>query len=276
MAKRMTLKQKLHFGSKRQRASAQAAISRKRKTAKRHNAAPRTRPVSRKRTQVASDRPRTQKRNMGEVVYLLGANPAKRRKSNMAKTKTQRRAGSRKQNPARLAHKTPVVVRRHRRSKNPGSVDIMGYAKLGASVVGGAVGSKAITQAVLSSSNTGMVGYFGNLVATIALGWGAHVAFRDKIIAQGVVGGGLAQIIVRALSDNTPYGSMLSNSGVGDYQANWNFVWPQRVQPGYPPRYIAAPGTGGGAPSMPVVTHAAPSGSTSGAKAGMGNLQRWN
>ena len=166
-----------------------------------------------------------------------------------------------------------MVTRRHSRRRNPGGVNVMDYLKLGASVVGGAVGSKMLTQAVMSASNTGVTGYFGNLVATIALGWGAKMAFRDEKIAQGVIGGGLAQVIVRALSDNTPYGAALSNSGLGDYQTNWNFVWPQRVANGYPPRMIQAPG--GASAAMPVVTHAAPV-STGASKAGMGSMQRWN
>ena len=167
-----------------------------------------------------------------------------------------------------------MVTRRRHARRNPGGVNVMEYVKLGASVVGGAVGSKLLTQAVMSASNTGITGYFGNLVATIALGWGAKMAFRDEKIAQGIVGGGLAQIIVRALSDNTPYGSVLSNAGVGDYQTNWNFVWPQRVQSGYPPRYIAAAALGGGA--TPLVTYAAPANATPAASKGVGSMQRWN
>ena len=113
-------------------------------------------------------------------------------------------------------------------------------------------------------------------MATIALGYGAKMAFRDPVISQGVIGGGIAQIAVRMLTDNTPYGSVFANAGVGDYQTNWNFVWPQRVQPGYPPRYIAPAALGGGmAPGMPVVTHAAPAGQGMGYASGR-TLQRWN
>lgn len=193
-------------------------------------------------------------------------------------TKTRRKAGSHKQtsNPRRKQNRrrNPVMVTRRRHARrNPGNVNIMEYVKMGGAVVAGAVGSKALTQLVLSTSNAGIMGYFGNLVATIALAYGSKMAFKDDKIAQGVVGGGLAQIIVRALTDYTPYGSVLANAGVGDYQTNWNFVWPQRVQPGYPPRFIQAAAIGGGpAVGVPVVTHAAPTG----AKAGVGSMQRWN
>jgi hypothetical protein len=247
MAKRMTLKQKKFFGSKRQRASAKSALSRKRRTTtKKRRVAPRKQ--NRPRTRVAAHRPR-RKRNLGEVVYLLG-NPAKRRKGMAAKRKTVRHRAGTKRNAGRRRNK---VTHRRRRQSNP--ANIMGYAKAGAAVVGGAVGSKAATQLVLGSSNTGLMGYFGNAVATVALGWGAHLAFRDKLISQMVIAGGFAQIIVRILTDQTPYGSVLANAGVGDYQTNWNFASPQRVSPGYPPRSIAVPPGWGGAAAVPVVTH---------------------
>jgi hypothetical protein len=254
MAKRMTLKQKKFFGSKRQRASAKSALSRKRRhtTAKKRRAAPRKQ--NRPRTRVAAHRPR-RKRNLGEVVYLLG-NPAKRRKGMAAKRKTVRhRAGTKRNAGRRRSRRAPVMRVTHRRRRQSNPADVMGYVKAGAAVVGGAVGSKTATQLVLGASNTGIMGYFGNLVATLGLGWGAHIAFRDKLISQMVIAGGIAQIIVRVLTDQTPYGSVLANAGVGDYQTNWNFAWPQRVNPGYPPRSIAVPPGWGGAAAVPVVTH---------------------
>ena len=142
---------------------------------------------------------------------------------------------------------------------------------MGAAIVGGGVGSKALTQALLSTSNTGVMGYAGNLRATVALAWASHLAFKDKIITMAVAGGGIAQIITRMITDLTPYGSVLSNAGVGDYQTGWNFVWPQRVNVGYPPRGIQIPqgwGAAAAAPSTAVVTH-----STAGK--GMGGYD-WN
>lgn len=143
-----------------------------------------------------------------------------------------------------------------RRRHNPAGGKVMQYAIAGASVVGGAVGSKALTQLILQSKNTGAMGYAGNIGATIALGYGAHLFFRDKSIATMVVAGGIAQLIVRILTDQTPYGQALSGAGLGDYQTNWNFVWPQRVGGGYPPSMILPPGSSFGQPAtMPVVTH---------------------
>ena len=213
VARRMTLKQKLHFGSKRVRAAAKQALR-----ARRHNATPKRHKVHRRRTQAAPRRKKATRRNMGEVVYVLGANPAKSRKGNMAKSRrrsSQHRAGSRKQkNPRRRRHVMNVSRRRGAR-RNPGG-KVMGYVVRGAAVIAGAVGSKAATQLVLSSKNTGVMGYAGNAIATGILGFAAHKMFADKTIAQMVIAGGIAQIIVRIMSDQTPYGSYLSGAGVGD------------------------------------------------------------
>jgi hypothetical protein len=150
----------------------------------------------------------------------------------------------------------------HRR--NPGG-KIMGYVGSGAAVVGGAVGSKAVTQLVLGTKNTGATGYAGNAVATAGLGWLAHLVFRDKSISQMVIAGGIAQILVRFMTDQTPYGSFMANAGIGDYQTNWNFTTPQRVA-GYPPTsIIVPPGYGGGAAITPGTTHSAGVGALIGA-----------
>jgi hypothetical protein len=90
----------------------------------------------------------------------------------------------------------------------------------------------------------------------LALAWAAHLAFKDKLITMAVAGGGIAQIFTRALADFTPYGTLAANAGVGDYQTGWNFVWPQRVNAGYPPRGYQIPqGWGAAAPTTAVVTH---------------------
>jgi hypothetical protein len=130
------------------------------------------------------------------------------------------------------------------------------YVKLGASVIGGAVGSKYVTQLVLGTKNTSWMGYLGNVVATVLLAYGANMAFKDKIIAQGVVGGGLAQVIVRVIGDQTPYGSYLQGAGVGDYQAS-AFLTPQRAVDARHSAAIEQPGWSLAAPAVVAVTHSA-------------------
>ena len=100
----------------------------------------------------------------------------------------------------------------------------------GSMAPGGAVGSKVATQVVLGSKNIGLMGYGGNLVATGLLGWAAHAFFKDKLVSQMVIAGGIAQVIVRAIGEQTPYGKYLSGAGVGDYQVS-NFLSPQRMMP---------------------------------------------
>ena len=230
MAKRrLSAKQiKAGFGGKRRRTALKT---------KRHAA--RTRPVATKRSnprkvrRAAPRRRPAQKRNLGEVVSILlpgmAGNPARRKgHKTMAATKRRKRRATGQRNAGTRRIRTMKVARRHGRRSNPGQV--MEYAKLGVAIVGGAVGSKMATQLVLSSSNTGWMGYLGNLVATLALGWGASKAFKDRMISQGVVGGGIAQLAVRIISDQTPYGSYLAGSGVGDYQAS-AFFTPQRMMP---------------------------------------------
>jgi hypothetical protein len=230
MAKRrLSAKQiKAGFGGKRRRAALKT---------KRHAA--RTRPVKSRsnprKVRRAAPRPRpAKKRNLGEVVSILlpgmVGNSAKRKgHTTMAAAKRKKKRASAQRNAGTRRIRTMKVTRRHgRRRSNPGQV--MEYAKLGVAIVGGAVGSKMATQLILSSSNTGWMGYLGNLVATLALGWGASKAFKDKMISQGVVGGGIAQLAVRIISDQTPYGSYLAGSGVGDYQAS-AFLTPQRMMP---------------------------------------------
>jgi len=69
------------------------------------------------------------------------------------------------------------------------------------------------------------MGYAANAVATGLLAWGSHMVTKDKSISQGVLLGGAVQIILRVINDYTPYGSLLSLSGMGDYQVA-NFPTP--------------------------------------------------
>jgi len=251
----MTLKQRLHFGSARQRTAAKRALSEKR---------------HRKATPRKRNSPRhahtARRRNLGEEVFIFGANPARKRRNGMAGTKrrVQHRAGTRRRTMRRYEANPRRRMKnvRSRHQRNPGG-RVTGYLVSGAAVVAGAVGPKAATQMVLGDSNTGAMGYLGNGVATGLLGWGAHMLFRDKTISQMVIAGGIAQILVRFMTNSTPYGSYLSNAGVGDYMMNWNYTAPQRVMPGYPPTQLAvAPGWGPAPAALPapggktaVVTH---------------------
>ena len=92
----------------------------------------------------------------------------------------------------------------------------------------GAIGSKLLTQMVLGANNTSFMGYLGNAVATGLLGWGAHLVSKSKDLSSAVVLGGAVQIMLRMITDLTPFGQAVSGTGLGDYQVA-NFWMPPRL-----------------------------------------------
>jgi hypothetical protein len=283
----MSLKQKLHFGSKAQRNAARRSMRRSR-AAKRHSkrsTASRNkafgyagsrgwRAKTKKNSAHSSRQPffkpqrrkknRARHRNPGEIIAMTLAplgNPAKRRKKAVARHRRRKANASRRRHSAGTARrysrrrKSNPGRRHHRR--NPGGR--MGNLLMQAvGVAGGAIGSKYLTQLVLGSNNTSWVGYFGNAVATGILGWGTHAITKNRELASAVVVGGATQIILRMLTDLTPFGQVVSGTGLGDYQVA-NFWMPPRLmspsgasyntnwQPAPPPVVAtanAAPGLG--------------------------------
>lgn len=247
-----SLKQRLHFGSKRQRAAAAASMKRKRKhrpAAKKRNPARAKRRVSafvrhikggsgirratrslfRKRTNSARRRKRnTTKRrhNPGEIIALTALNPARKRRS-MARS---RRHSKRRRASAHTGHRRRRVGnparRHHSRKHNPGQIGSMVRSAAFAGV--GFLGSKVATQAILGANNTGGTGYLGNAVATGILSFATHMFTKNKMDSFMVGVGGVLNILGRIIADNSLLGSYSSQLGMGDYLvANW---WvPQRL-----------------------------------------------
>lgn len=134
--KRLSLKQKLHFGTPRQRNAAKAALKRKRSNPKRRRAAvkhrkrtaPRANPVKRRRRRVAKANPVKRRRrrrssNPAHMITLGLLNPStgrkRRKKSSMAKTRKRRTRRARASNPRRRRSRknsVRVIVRRSRRA----------------------------------------------------------------------------------------------------------------------------------------------------------------
>jgi hypothetical protein len=240
---------------------------------------------------------RAVRKNVGEVLSMtlvpaLAGNPAGKVKG-MAKAKTVRnkgrsshrsgqyvgrrhnaRARSNDPGPRRRRHNY-AARRRHnpRRRRNPGEGGIgigsLVYSSL--FVIVGAVGSKLLTQAVLSTSNTGVMGYFGNAVATAGLAFITHKFMRNPAAARAIATGGVVQIVLRILSDYTPLGQYTSQMGLGDYEVS-NFVTPQRYVDALHSAQVQIPD--GWAPTVvaPAVatTAAAGGGGRSAAGGGMG------
>lgn len=320
--KRMTLKQKLHFGTARQRAAARLSLrGRKanpshglsiRKTKKRlkkrgHYSAP----VAQSLRRMAKTRKR--RKNIGEIVSisLAGLNPGRKRRRNTGMAKRRRRARRvvahrrrrrvmnpaprrrrrtrrvsshrRRRNPVMRMRINPrrrrrsAVRRVHHRRRNPGiggvSTGIV-YKALG--VIGGAIGSKYVTQLALGGNNTGYMGYAGNLVASIALGWAASKVTKNKELGTMVVIGGVAALTLRVLQDMTPLGNYvnLSLAGVGKggdlslgIIQDSSFPVPQVAVPGSMTKFITPRNT-----RDYVSAQTAQMAAASGSKAGMGRM----
>lgn len=258
VARFKSLKQKLNFGTKAQRAAAKASLKRsraakrasshrKRNVPKRHNAGMFSRRKTKKRfksflkrrgitgypmSRVTSLRkkPKAHKRrkhNPGEIIALTSMNPARKRRS-MAKTRRHHKSNraSSHHTGHRRRHRSNPGRMHHRRRHNPGRLGaLIGDA---AAVGVGFFGSKIATQAVMGANNTGMTGYVGNAIATGVLSFGASMVAALRKYSFMIAVGGVLNILSRIVADNSLLGQYSSQLGMGDYLvANW---WvPQRL-----------------------------------------------
>jgi hypothetical protein len=247
--RKMSAKQIKFFGSARQRAalkhkrkSSHRPRTKARKTVKRAN------PVHHRTKARKRKSPTARKRNLG-AIYALTANPAKGRKRSMAKTKKRKssnphhkRAGSAKRNPGRRPS--------HRRRSNPGMFGgPSDWLFGGVGVLAGVVGTRALPQLVLGSSNTGFMGYLANAASTALLTVAAHFAApRNRVLSASVLAGGVASIISRVIQDYSLLGSASSQLGLGDY-VMLDFLTPQTLTPGNMGA-LGKPGWGTAAPAL--------------------------
>jgi hypothetical protein len=102
---------------------------------------------------------------------------------------------------------------RHRR--NPGVGRVGGLLVSGVYVVGGAVGTRMLTQALLGARNTGVFGYIGNAAAAFGLSWGVKKFVRNPQAANMVLLGGFTALAVRLLQDYTPLGQFVQANLAG-------------------------------------------------------------
>ncbi len=290
-SKKMSLAQKLHFGTARQRAAARLrlrnpSIRRTKKALKRSGKAKlgyvytphitsRSGPLKPRRKFKA------RRKNVGEIVSLslAGLNPGRKRRATSMARRRRRNAGTRagrswstytksagrkrRGNPGRrrraTSHRrrrtggTSVAIRRRRRNptfrirrvrrhRNPGIGPITtGLVGKAFAVIGGAVASKYVTQLALGGNNTGYMGYAGNLVSAIGLGWAASKITKSKDIGMSVTIGGVVALALRMLQDMTSIGQYVNLSlagagkggdlGLGIIQDS-SFPVPQTFAPG--------------------------------------------
>lgn len=142
---------------------------------------------------------------------------------------------SRKHNPASVHHRRRPrhnkAVSHHRRRRNPMGGSWGGEITQALYIIAGAVGSKMGAQMVLGTSNTGFMGYGANLAAGGILAWLAKSVMKNDAAAKGVFAGAVVQVVLRLITDYTPFGQYASLQGVGDYMAS-NWVTPQRYVDG--------------------------------------------
>lgn len=248
MAKKLSAKQIRFFGTARQKAALKAKRrkpkarrSNPRRAHRRRSNPPKPRaaaaPKKHRRRAKSSARRKTKRRNpVPQIIAWTAGNPAKRR-SMPARKKHRRRASASRSNAGTRRRRRNPTVRHHRRRRNPGALGSpMEWVMGGAGVVAGGVGSRIIPQLILGASNTGAMGYAANAVTALALGWGAHMIFKKNILTVTIIAGGFGSLIQRIVTEQTPYGSVLSTpaAGMGDwglglYQKS-NYLTPQRIQ----------------------------------------------
>ena len=283
--KRMSLKQKLHFGTARQRAAAKASLGGHRRRRKAtSNPSRRRRTVTRRVTKQRRRRARSPMSNIGEVI-TIGLNPG--RVKGMARHRRRRAVSSHRRrrtyrhNPARRRRRlslAPVHHRRRRsrnprhyarrrhhvrRHRNPGMLGTQLTNVLG--VLGGAAATKIVSGMLPASINTGIVGYISGITVAMVLGWGTKKFGKSPHLGEMVTIGGLTYVGLKIIQDFFPTLGAYSPfgvSGMGIISPS-NFYVPQVNAPGSMGRFITPAG----------VTSAIPVASAAGAR-GMGLARR--
>lgn len=228
--RKLTPKQIKFFGTARQKAALRRSRQRKATAApvrKAHVKPARRAPVMENPGEILSVvlNPAKEKVKMAQTKKRTAAKPRPARHKKNAGTHHRMSAAPHK---SRSHRKNPSRRRRTRRMQsNPSSPRVGGLLSNALWIITGAVGSKLITQAVLGEKNTGVFGYGGNALVTALLGVGTSKMLKNPQAGNAVIAGGVVQIVLRALTDFTPFGKFTQTLGLGDYLAS-NFVTPQR------------------------------------------------
>ena len=121
---------------------------------------------------------------------------------------------------------------------------------------------------MLSSSNTGAVGYLANLAGTGILAAAAHMFMKgNKALVAGIIAGGVGATIKRVIGDYSLLGQYGASLGMGDYLSS-DFLTPQSLVNGPTSAQLIKPSWGNAAPAAPTPVNVA------GAGGGMGYLGR--
>ena len=244
--RKMSAKQIKHFGTKRQKAALKAKHRKRtnppsggggRRVISGYGSTvmnPRKREKNPGNHKIVINSARKRRKNPVPQILVWGAgNPAKRRTTKVAKKRKKYATAKRSNAGRRSAPKK--IIKRHKSRSNPGALGRpMDWLQGGAGVIAGVVGTRAIPQMLMGSSNTGPMGYGANAVTAVALGWVTHMLFpRNQTLVTAVIAGGFAGLLSRIIADKTPFGAQLSLTGLGDhgfglYQKS-NFPSPPRI-----------------------------------------------
>ena len=115
-----------------------------------------------------------------------------------------------------------------RRLHNPAGYRWSDLFVLGGGALVGSALSSAGTQLVLGTSNTGAMGYVGNLAATLVLSWLGGMVTRNRAFPAGILAGGIGSLMRRIIADYSLLGGSSAQLGMGDYMVS-NWVTPQRL-----------------------------------------------
>lgn len=234
--RRLTLRQKLHFGTKRQRAAAKASLSRKRSSS---GTTTSKRKTARRRNVISRAKHRPRVSNVGEIV-AIGLNPGttrkrrttKKRRNNLTmatrKRKTTRRrrrtvnaAPARKRVYRRRRRSNPSTVARtrrraygrrspqrrtaRRRSSNPGFLSGAGGMFVsGLGVIGGAGLTAGIASRLPAQFNVGFIGYLTSSAIAVMQGTVMGKVLKNKALGDKMTLGGFAYVGLKVLADFAP------------------------------------------------------------------------
>ena len=167
-----------------------------------------------RRIRIANPHKRRKKASARKSTSLKRrGSPSRRRKSNpglggVLTLMSNPRKKSRRKNPAiktrKNSRRNPYVAKakgrkRNGRRRNPFAVaghSAFSIVKLAAGGLGGAVGTRALTQLVMKDKNDGLTGYAANIAVALLLGFGAG-KFLGTEVGTGVMVGGLASTTQR-------------------------------------------------------------------------------
>ena len=248
--KRMSLKQKLHFGTKRVRAAAAKALSRSRTKRKNYGTTkgrswshrtpvagrPRAKAKRRRNTGVRRSTRSGVLSNIGEII-TVGLNPgggrtmARRRKKRALGIRRRRRVTRRRNprrskvyvmNPRRRRRRTVGVRGRRRnyskrrrnlgRRRNPSMIGTYATSVLG--VVGGAAATKLVSDRLPFNLSVGIPGYISTAVVAMLLGWAVGKFGKNIRLGEMMTLGGFTYLGLKLMGDFFPSLASLSPFGL--------------------------------------------------------------